>query len=306
LHGVLSASKDKLDRGHGLYAIAYELDAAGNAVMRRGASIDVPQGDVALGSILKRCTHGSLAMPLCATASAALGNGFATRTGLDLFGRARVRDVLGINVRDPTQFGCLLAGLMPRVGVLQKNDAQRWTRVMAHVAAGYRLQRARHRRLKPQAVLTPNGKIHYAEHAAALAAAREKLREAVVAIERSRRRMRVQEDDAILQRTPLVDARWSIIEDFQSDGRRYFLAHENAPSRAVPFLTDRERQVMSYAALGRDLKLIAYDMGIAWSTVRVLIARATAKLGVRTRSDALRVFDAMTRAMNASPSNPTA
>jgi two-component system response regulator FixJ len=53
-------------------------------------------------------------------------------------------------------------------------------------------------------------------------------------------------------------------------------------------LTKREREVVQRAQLGHDNKSIAYDLGIAHSTVRVLVARAEIKLGVSTRQELLR------------------
>ena len=48
-------------------------------------------------------------------------------------------------------------------------------------------------------------------------------------------------------------------------------------------LTEREREVVTRAARGCANKEIAYDLGLAHSTVRVLMARAAVKLGTRTR-----------------------
>jgi DNA-binding CsgD family transcriptional regulator len=65
-------------------------------------------------------------------------------------------------------------------------------------------------------------------------------------------------------------------------------ARENSPVLAgVSSLSGRERQVTSLAALGRSNKLIAYELGLAHSTVRVLFARAAVKLGARTRSEVI-------------------
>ncbi len=55
-------------------------------------------------------------------------------------------------------------------------------------------------------------------------------------------------------------------------------------------LTDRERQVIRCAKFGHHNKLIAYELGISDSTVRVLIARAASKPGLRGRSELLRAF----------------
>jgi DNA-binding NarL/FixJ family response regulator len=50
-------------------------------------------------------------------------------------------------------------------------------------------------------------------------------------------------------------------------------------------LTTREREVVLRAVAGNANKAIAYDLGIADATVRVLLWRAYGKLGVRSRRD---------------------
>jgi DNA-binding CsgD family transcriptional regulator len=61
-------------------------------------------------------------------------------------------------------------------------------------------------------------------------------------------------------------------------------------------LTQRERQVLAYAALGHTNKLIAYELGLAASTVCVLFARASTKLGTPARTETTRAFTAMSNA----------
>jgi DNA-binding NarL/FixJ family response regulator len=82
-----------------------------------------------------------------------------------------------------------------------------------------------------------------------------------------------------------------LLDQFESDGRRFIVARENAPRPPGPgALTLRERQVVGYAALGHDNKIIAYDLGIAHATVKVLMARAAMKLGVRSRAEVISTY----------------
>jgi DNA-binding CsgD family transcriptional regulator len=84
----------------------------------------------------------------------------------------------------------------------------------------------------------------------------------------------------------LVDGRWTLVDHYESEGKRYVVARENAPKPpGPPRLSQREQQVVALAVLGRTNKLIAYELGLAASTVRVLMARASAKLRVATRSE---------------------
>lgn len=82
----------------------------------------------------------------------------------------------------------------------------------------------------------------------------------------------------------VVATRWSLLDHFDTDGRRYIVACENRPrlDDARHTLSVRERQVMGYLALGHSSKLIAYDLGISDSTVRVLATRARRKLKLVT------------------------
>jgi DNA-binding NarL/FixJ family response regulator len=61
-------------------------------------------------------------------------------------------------------------------------------------------------------------------------------------------------------------------------------------------LSEREHQVMTQAHLGHTDKVIAYELGLSASTVRVLRHRAMRKLGATTRKEALARFDALTQA----------
>ena len=91
--------------------------------------------------------------------------------------------------------------------------------------------------------------------------------------------------------TARVASRWTLIDRFDRDGKRYVLAQDNRASVLAPAtLSSRERQVLPSAALGRTNKEIAYELGLAHSTVRVLLFRAAAKLGVSDRKNLLQRF----------------
>jgi DNA-binding CsgD family transcriptional regulator len=68
-----------------------------------------------------------------------------------------------------------------------------------------------------------------------------------------------------------------------------------APTPAV--LSARERQVVAAAVTGRTNKLIAYELGLSDSTVRVLLGRAKRKLELRTRRELVALYAAHTNAI---------
>jgi DNA-binding CsgD family transcriptional regulator len=169
------------------------------------------------------------------------------------------------------------------------------TRLATHLATGYRL----HRRLRArepsagvEAVLTPRGRVEHVEGAANNDEARANLKVAVDMQRLARGRARKETpDQAIALWQGLVTGRWTLVDRYESDGKRYIVARENTPlsNNAQP-LSDREKQVVALASLGRSNKLIAYELGIAHATVRVLFARAARKLGVQTRLELIARF----------------
>ena len=193
-------------------------------------------------------------------------------------------DVVGFMASDPSRRGLIITwGAKDPSRPFQRGELRRWDRIAAHIAAGHRLRRSRFE--EGEAVLTPTGRVEHAEGPATTRAARAALREAAVAVDRARGRMRRDDPDRSLDLwRGLVSGRWSIVDRFDSDGRRYLVARRNDPTMPDPrALSLRERQVVGFAALGHSNKLIAYELGLAETTVATNLARAMRKLGVRNR-----------------------
>jgi DNA-binding NarL/FixJ family response regulator len=134
--------------------------------------------------------------------------------------------------------------------------------------------------LSSEAILRPDGTLEHATPAARSDAARASLRRAALAVDRARGKLRRRDPhEALAIWKGLVAGRWSLVDHFDSDGRRYLIAHRNDPEAPDwRGLTRREQQVLAYATLGHSNKLIAYELGLATSTVSVHLARARAKL----------------------------
>ena len=95
-------------------------------------------------------------------------------------------------------------------------------------------------------------------------------------------------DRAVDEWKGLIAARWTLVDVCERDGTRYLVARQNSPKSKGPVaLSEREKQVVALAGMGQHNKLIAYNLGISHSTVRVLLARAAGKLGVSTREELL-------------------
>jgi DNA-binding CsgD family transcriptional regulator len=195
-------------------------------------------------------------------------------------------DPFTINAADPTGHGCMF--IFPDQGrAPAPSRLHTLRRLAAHIAAGNRLRRRladmaedeTDASARAEAVLTPDGRVEHAVGAAAERSAREALRGALARIDCARSRRQSPEQGVELWHG-LIDGRWSIVESFERDGKRYYLAHRNDPELAPDMaLTHRERQVLAYADLGQSNKLIAYSLGLSISTVSTLLSRARRKLG---------------------------
>jgi DNA-binding NarL/FixJ family response regulator len=88
-------------------------------------------------------------------------------------------------------------------------------------------------------------------------------------------------------RRNLVDEPWTTALSLQRDEGSNASAStpEVAKVLDLDLLTAREREVVQRAVGGHSNKAIAYDLGIADATVRVLLWRAYGKLGVRSRRE---------------------
>jgi DNA-binding CsgD family transcriptional regulator len=208
-----------------------------------------------------------------------------------------VQDALGLVARDPSGHAVCIVALYPDVRRLSRREQGKWSRVAAHIVAGRRLRRA-----LPaiaggdiadgaEAILTPSGAIAHAESPAQGKGARESLRHAAKSIDRARSKARGNEEEALELWQGLVAGRWSLVDRFDTDGRRYLVARKNEPDVKDPrALSARERHVLAYAAMGQSLKLIAYSLGLSLSTVSVNRRTAMRKLGLHSQADIVALF----------------
>jgi DNA-binding NarL/FixJ family response regulator len=74
--------------------------------------------------------------------------------------------------------------------------------------------------------------------------------------------------------------RWTTLFELEVDGCHYRLIREGQRT-----LTPRERDVVERVLRGSSNKVIAFDLGIAHATVRVLLHRVMQKLGVQNREE---------------------
>jgi DNA-binding CsgD family transcriptional regulator len=165
--------------------------------------------------------------------------------------------------------------------------------VAAHVAAGLRLRQQARAHLDSigdsDAVVRPSGKLESAGVEPPGAIEQSRLGEAVRSVERARGGLRrTDPDEALALWRGLLSGEWSLVDRHERDGRRLILARRNRPGVPdVKALRRREREVLSYAVRGHSNKYVAYVLGVSAASVAVHLASALAKLGVRSRREAI-------------------
>lgn len=164
-------------------------------------------------------------------------------------------------------------------------------RLAGHVASGLRLRRSLSGRALPldgtAPVFDATGHVLHApsdRSRLAMAALRDAVRAQITV-----RTKRMPPAEVLEHWRALVLGEYSLLDVFDSDGRRFVVARPNVPTgRAIDgaeSLTSRERAVLGLLAAGASNKLIAYDLGISTSTVAARLASAAGKLGTRTSAE---------------------
>ncbi|HLK38354.1 MAG TPA: LuxR C-terminal-related transcriptional regulator [Polyangiaceae bacterium] len=78
----------------------------------------------------------------------------------------------------------------------------------------------------------------------------------------------------------LVEGRWRLVERFEANGRRYYVARES-PSASAPKSPDvRERDLLALLAAGRSEKFAAQELGVSASTISALLKLTLSRSGM--------------------------
>lgn len=207
-----------------------------------------------------------------------------------------MRDTLGVKAHTGTGSGLIIFQAFMRKITPTPMERKRWPLMVSHLGAGLRLRSVTRKfsfdNAPVEAILDPGGKVHDASNVAVKRSARESLRNAVLSRERMLTRAgRSDPDEAMSAWKGLVQGRWSLVDRFDTDQRRYVVAVRNDPTHPDPRgLTDHERQVSEYVGLGRSSKEISYILGVSSSAVTNCTARVQTKLGLSSRTELTAFF----------------
>jgi DNA-binding CsgD family transcriptional regulator len=309
LNDVADASRPLIDSGFGVCAFEFRHLAGGAPKIVQTRMMGIPEEAVRLYPLVFRSmAPDAQARPFaqgpCTTTSQMMGmrgRKFKDNTPIPVEHREGLRrlgmhDSLWITAAEPSGWGCGLHAARSRIGWASQATSALWARVCAHLSAATRLRRLATpvdpTTFGAEAIFSSNAHVDHAEGPACNSEVLRGLRHAVLELEKLRAGSRMPDAYTALKSWKgLVAGRWSLLDRFDSDGRRYIIARANEPRPlGVEGLTLRERQIVGYAALGHDNKTIAYDLGIAHGTVRVLVARAASRFQVHSRKALIEAY----------------
>ncbi len=201
-------------------------------------------------------------------------------------------DIFGVNGLDPSGVGCFIGIGAPACADMSAEALSDFQRISCHLASAYRCrERLRAAQLpaidQAEAVALPDGTIVEAKGPAQPRPVRDALSRQIRAIQQVRA---LKGSEPATRWLPRLQGRWTVVEGDGNDRQRYLLARENLSAvPALAQLTERELQVVATLSLGRTIKETAYDLGISDSTVRVLLTRVYARLGIHNQEDLLKL-----------------
>jgi DNA-binding CsgD family transcriptional regulator len=218
------------------------------------------------------------------------------------------KDGIGLTALDPNGRCVHIIAPVPETMTLSRPERDRWRMLAAHLSAGLRLRgalsdadtgsrsEAESLPCGADAVLDANTfGVTEAVQDTQVPDSLQAVRDAAIRMDRARGKLRKDDpQEALKIWWALLQGRWSMVEWFDTDRRRYILAVPNAPRVLDPRgLTKRESQVVAYAAMGESHKLIAYRLGISRSRTSGALSSAMRKLGVKTQPQLVEKLSAL-------------
>jgi len=299
LEGVLRASSGLLGDALSLTATAFRIGPRAielERVVSVGRDARLEQSVRLSNALAGPATLDRLmrSAPPAATLSELLpADGLGVMTVLS--DRGRVRDTRRFVARASAERGIVFGAQLEARECLSDATRARWRRVAFHVGAGYRLRlglgSASLDDPSVEAVLDPEGRLQHAAPTARSRTAGELLREMARRADQARGALRSDADESLELWEGLVRGRWSLVDHFDSDRRRFVVAHRNPLEGSDPRgLSPRERDCAELLGRGFTPKEIAYGIGLSPTTVNHTLARAGAKLGFQSQAELAAFF----------------
>ncbi len=210
---------------------------------------------------------------------------------------ANTPDALGVVAHSGDGRGVVLSLSLEEPRNSTISERRRWKFSAAHLGAALRLRRAileldHFDGTQVEAIFDGSGKLFEARNGAVTRTARDVLRDAVLRIDKLRTSDGRHDPDAALGNwEALVRGRWSIVDKFDTDGRRFVVAVRNDPRFGdCRGLSLQERQVAEFIGLGRSTKEVAYILGIPPASAENSARRVQVKLGLKSRAELVAFF----------------
>jgi DNA-binding CsgD family transcriptional regulator len=212
-----------------------------------------------------------------------------------------IRDLNALTLIDASGHGIGFVAPAPQLVHSALARTRRLERIGAHVLSGFRLRRALG---QVAAVLAPDGRLLDAVGEAQGKDEQAALRSAVKALDQAWSRRTSDVDDALEVWTGLVSGRWSLVQRFDSDGRRYLVARKNRPGEKHPLaapLPPLAAQALLIRAHAASYKQIAYELGLSVASVHRLVKDGIQRLGLGNEGELALLFRA---SLSAKPPEP--
>jgi DNA-binding CsgD family transcriptional regulator len=310
LQGLCAAAEPVLSRGLGVFAFEYRVLADGARLkISRPTFLNCPEqmhatlcaGTLAVSPEQLLCAYRGFPCQSFSQCHDRNGQSYAKfAPARAMESRVGAADLLIVRAAQTDPDGCVLAAPTNRVVRFPARTAGVMSRVARHIAVARRLRRFVDRDetgrvvVDAEAVLAETGRVLHAEGAARGTRERAILSSAVAVLARAKGKLRRSDPEEVLRLwTALVDGKWSLVESIDSDGKRFVLVRRNTPDLKHPRgLLPTERHAAALVALGHPTKLVAYELGLSLPVVSALVASAVRKLGLRSRAELIRTFNA--------------
>jgi DNA-binding CsgD family transcriptional regulator len=204
---------------------------------------------------------------------------FDSRGSLQMFERVGICDVVGFCCGTGEGGVVTLVALSRTPVATTPRERAYWCPVASHLAAAWRLRQRLSAGSQVEdladAVFLPDGRWAGAPRGQPNDAMLGRLRYAI----RAREAERVTRTTRDQLWSELIDGRWTLIDRFDADGRRFVVALRNTPLGAnLCRLNQREVDALALARDGASNKVISITLGIAPATATRLLQSAATKL----------------------------